>query len=329
MFDPMSPEVLLEAISLHGCRRAELALSTASVEPTGEWAAEGAVSFTGWLRRQARMSIGDARQLCAEGRWLSSFPAVAAAVVAGRISWSQVGIMMLAIRQPHRELFADHSPDLIEAFHPLDINDTIAAMKDWRDKADAILDIAPKELLPNGWRVRELDEGGLAGHFVVGAEIANELLAALETARTTHADDVRSPAQRTADAAGAVFAFFNANHDRSGTPRHRPHVELIAHTYPELEQLIVDGAVRWPDPHRLFEALAAGCVTTLEGSLLPDWTADMYLCDCVVHRVLAAGSTVAVYGRKTRTVPVHLFRRVALRDGGCRFPRLRSAGCMD
>ena len=246
MFDPMSPEVLLEAISLHGCRRAELALSTASVEQTGEWAAEGAVSFTGWLRRQARMSIGDARQLCAEGRWLSSFPAVAAAVVAGRISWSQVGIMMLAIRQPHRELFADHSPDLIEAFHPLDINDTIAAMKDWRDKADAILDIAPKEPLPNGWRVRELDEGGLAGHFVVGAEIANELLAALETARTTHADDVRSPAQRTADAAGAVFAFFNANHDRSGTPRHRPHVELIAHTYPELKQLIVDGAVRCP-----------------------------------------------------------------------------------
>ena len=136
--------------------------------------------------------------------------------------------------------------------------------------------------------MRELDEGGLAGHFVVGAEVANELLAALETARTTHADDVRSPAQRTADAAGAVFAFSNANanananHDRSGTPRHRPHVELIAHTYPELEQLIVDGAVRWPDPQRLFEALAAGCVTTLEGS-----------CRCICSATSSTGAITA------------------------------------
>jgi hypothetical protein len=49
-------------------------------------------------------------------------------------------------------------------------------------------------------------------------------------------------------------------------------------------------------------------------------TTDMLLCDCVIHRVLRAGETILSYGRATYTVPRDLFRAVAARDGGCRFP---------
>ncbi len=40
------------------------------------------------------------------------------------------------------------------------------------------------------------------------------------------ADDIRTTSRRSAEALVDVCAFFNANHDRPGTPRQRPHVEL-------------------------------------------------------------------------------------------------------
>jgi hypothetical protein len=49
-------------------------------------------------------------------------------------------------------------------------------------------------------------------------------------------------------------------------------------------------------------------------------TTDMLLCDCVIHRVLRAGDTILNYGLEVYTVPKDLFRAVAVRDGGCRFP---------
>jgi hypothetical protein len=46
----------------------------------------------------------------------------------------------------------------------------------------------------------------------------------------------------------------------------------------------------------------------------------MMLCDCVIHRAQRAGTAILSYGRATRTVPPDLFRAVAVRDGGCRYP---------
>jgi hypothetical protein len=96
-----------------------------------------------------------------------------------------------------------------------------------------------------------------------------------------------------------VCAFFNANHDRPGTPRQRPHVELFVDA-----DTLADPPLAWTTDHAWI-----GSTTT-----------DALLCDCVVHRVLRAGNAVLDYGRATRTVPADLFRAVAARDGGCRFP---------
>ena len=105
---------------------------------------------------------------------------------------------------------------------------------------------------------------------------------------------------RSADALVEVCAFFNANHTRPGTPRRRPHVELIV----EADTLATPLA--WTTDHA-----DVGVATT-----------DMVLCDCVIHRVLRAGDTILNYGRATYTVPKDLFRAVAARDGGLRPQRL-------
>ena len=103
-------------------------------------------------------------------------------------------------------------------------------------------------------------------------------------------------AERNADALEDICSFFNANHDRSGTPRHRPHAEIVVEA---------DGTVR-----------------TINGRVLDTACARMLLCDCVLHRVLKAGSSILDYGRATRSVPYPTFRALAIRDGGCRV-----AGC--
>ena len=108
--------------------------------------------------------------------------------------------------------------------------------------------------------------------------------------------------RRSADALVEVCAFFNANHDRTGTRRRRPQVELII----DADTLTATTPEAWTSDH-----------THLRTS-----TTETLLCDCVIHRVIRAGNTILSYGRATHTVPANLFRATAVRDGGCRF-----AGC--
>jgi hypothetical protein len=48
---------------------------------------------------------------------------------------------------------------------------------------------------------------------------------------------------------------------------------------------------------------------------------DTYLCDCRIHVILRdANGAPHSFGRTARTVPSRLFKQVAARDGGCRYP---------
>ena len=131
---------------------------------------------------------------------------------------------------------------------------------------------------------------------------AAQLDQALATAATFDGDgDTRTTAHRRADALVDVLAFFNTHHTTAGTGRHRPHVELHID---QRDLTTIDGA----------------CAVTANGRLLPTWATDAALCDCVIHRVLRAGSAVLDYGRQTRTVPAPLVRTIHARDVHCRFP---------
>ena len=59
---------------------------------------------------------------------------------------------------------------------------------------------------------------------------------------------------------------------------------------------------------------------TSDHVMLHSKTVETLLCDCVIHRVTRAGSTVLDFGHATYSVPKNLFRAVAARDGGCRVP---------
>ena len=67
--------------------------------------------------------------------------------------------------------------------------------------------------------------------------------------------------------------------------------------------------------------LERGLGCDLDGAVIDAATLRPLLCDAGVHRVVTDGGSVVLdAGRTSRTVSHHLFRGLAVRDGGCRFP---------
>jgi hypothetical protein len=188
---------------------------------------------------------------------------------------------------------------VVAIFAPLSITDTETAATVWRQRAEAISEL-PEPVEPDCELTVAHTGDGATGRFVVDKQGAVELLQALRTASGWDGkDDTRPTTRRSGDALVDVCAFFNANHNSAGTPRHRAHVELSV------------------DPNSLAGNPLAWTID--HGPLGPS-TTDAYLCDCVIHRVERSANSVLAYGRSVYTVPPDLWKAVAARDGGCRFP---------
>jgi hypothetical protein len=247
--------------------------------------------------------------LVREGKFLADFDAVGRAAVSGVLSASQVTALRAMVTAPLAELFGEHQQGVVDAIAPLNAHDTETVCQEWREKAEAVVEMPEPNVRERSWSTSVLPDGSVVGRFVFDKLGAEHLETALQSARSFDgAGDERSASVQNADAIIDVLAFFNANNLTPDTPRHRPHVAL------HLEPTPTAGASRPGDP------LVGGCAVTANGRMLPGWATDMFLCDCVIHRVLRAGSVITDYGRDTRSVPKPLWRAVAARDRGCRVP---------
>ena len=233
------------------------------------------------------------------GRFLDKFPAVAEAACAGVLSAGQVTALKVSCPTPVEPIMAAQQVEVVAIVAGLSVADTEQAAGVWRQRAEALVSL-PEPVEPDRELRTARTADGLVGRFVLDDAGAVQFTQAIRQASTWDGtDDRRDQARRSADALVDVCAFFNANHDRPGTPRQRPHVELNV------------------DADTLTERLLGSTGTA---TILDHVTVDALLCDCVIHRVMRAGDAILSYGRATRTVPIDLFRATAARDGGCRFP---------
>ena len=300
----LSPAEFVDAWAVHERDSARLALAASRLDSRGEWAADGSVSMAAWLRHHCRMSNREANALVHRGRFLDKFPAVAEAACAGVLSAGQVTALKSSCPAPVGPIMGAQQAEVVAIVAALSVADTEQAMSVWRQRAEALVEVA-EPVEPDRALRTAVTTDGLVGRFVLDSAGAVQFEQAIRQASTWDgADDVRDNPRRSADALVDVCAFFNANHDRPGTPRQRPHVEL---------NLDADTLADRPLAGR---PLAA----TVDGAILDHLTTDALLCDCVIHRVQRAGNAILSYGRATRAVPVDLFRATAVRDGGCRFP---------
>ncbi|MEX0848570.1 MAG: HNH endonuclease signature motif containing protein, partial [Ilumatobacteraceae bacterium] len=254
------------------------------------------LSMAAYLRDRARLAHRDASEWVRSGRFLLRYTSIADAAISRRLSGSQISAIRSVVTRSNAGVLDDTQDWLIETLELLTAADTEQACHRWRERADAITDTPEPKIPTRSLRTASLDDGTLLGRFVLDPAAAAAFTKALGIAR--HWDgttDTRSVTDANADAFVDILAFFNANHDRAGTPRHRPHLELVL-------------------DHGDTNA------TTTDGRTMPAHATDAFLCDCVIHRVVRARSTVLDFGRATRSVPTPLFRATAHRDGGCRFP---------
>ena len=293
---------LLAAVAAVEQANARVALAADRLGRLGDWRADGSLSMACWLETHARMLHSDAARLLREGRFLHRYDPVADAAVAGGLSGGQVHACRSVVSSATAGVFDAHAGGVVDAIRGLSIRDSVVALAEWKLRAEADNEQPLPKERDQELTFGRLPDGTLVGKLVLTAAAAAEFEQALGTAGVFNgAQDTRTVGERQADALVDIVGFFNANHDRPGTPRHRPHVEL----HVQAGEL---------------NTLQGPCGVTADGQLLPTWATDAFLCDCVIHRVLRAAATVADYGRATRSVPANLFRMVVARDGGCRFP---------
>jgi hypothetical protein len=296
----LSPAEFIDAWAAHERESARLSLAARRLEACGDWAADGSVSMAAWLRQHCRMSNRDANALVHRGRFLDKFADLAVAACEGVLCAGHVAALKASCPSAVESIMHTQQGELVEIVASLSVADTERVVSVWRQRAEALVELPePVEA------VRELRTGrtadGLVGRFVLDDAGAVQFQQAIRTASTWDGvDDTRDGVRRSADALVDVCAFFNANHDRSGTPRRRPQVELVV----DADTLTGTTPVAWTSDHTHLRAASS----------------DTLLCDCVIHRVMRAGNTILSYGRATHTVPANLFRATAVRDGGCRFP---------
>jgi hypothetical protein len=279
---------------------ARLALAVARFDVTREYAADGSVTMAAWLRHHCRMSDRDAAGLVARGRFLRDHDVVASAAVSSTLSAGQVQAVRSNVTRAVEVVFAEHASELIAIIAPLDVRSSERACRVWRQHAEAVTE-QPEPVVPERQIVSSRAcDGSLIGRFVFDDALAAEYQQAVGTAATWEGpDDTRSTATREADAVFDVLAFYNANHTKTGTPRHRPHVEVSINAD---------------------DLAATRCCGASNGEPLGFATTEAFMCDSTIQRFVTNGSVPTDIGRVTRTVPLDMFRAVAKRDGGCRHP---------
>lgn len=266
-------------------------------DASGLWEIAGFTSAHAWLKDQG-MHPRDAIELVKMARKLRRLPGTASAWLAGQLTGGQVRIISHLVIDRHLQLFADFEPELLPLLADLSIDDTLTAMRLWRDRADAGDDGNPPVDEPCAAHLSQtMDERG-----VLNASLDAEGYALVHEAfRLADSDDLNTPTPlRRGEALVAIARFFINNQDAKTPRRHTPHLKVI-----------IDGdTIGTTHVHGFDEAT---------GMTLRPETLERMLCDCTMHRVVMAEGVVLDYGRAIKTPPPDLAHAVFARDQGCRW----------
>lgn len=300
----LSAHEFVAQMAAHERNAARLALALRRLENTGELGVDGAVSTRAWLRDRCRMTDTLAGRWVAQARFLDRLDSLAELALTGAVSAGQVETVR-AFCPPKLQPLMDHQHrELMPFLAPLDAESTVKVMDEWRKKAEAVVDAeAPPAEADRSLRMTRASDGALLGTFELFGGAAAEVEAAVKTAATYEGEhDTRTKAQRDADAWHDIAAFYNRQNEKPTTKRRHPHVELSLRG-DTLTTDLLHG--EHPETGRLFDHA----------------TTETVLCDCLIHQIMLGTHELPIgYGRARYSVPRHLFRLTAQRDGGCRFP---------
>jgi hypothetical protein len=197
---------------------------------------------------------------------------------------------------------------LLELARTLSVRDLIRAIEHWKMLADprAAEAAAERRFARRALYVSPTLDGMVRVDGDLDPETGQTLITALgsmvdRSAREGGGTDLRTPAQRRADALGEICRRYLDSSDRPVVAGERPHVLVSV----DLQTLQGSGGRA--------ELQDAGPIT-------PE-AARRLACDADLSRVVTRGPSEPLeIGRRTPVVPPALRRAVVARDRGCRFP---------
>lgn len=269
---------------------------------------DGFLSTSSWLACRFHVGSSAASDQVRVARALEAMPATREALADGEVSTQAVRALVVA-KEAHLERFIADEDVLLGSARTLSLRQLWFAVGYWRQAAD------PERALEDQEEQRERRElhvsptlegmVRLDGNLdpETGESLISALRASLDaSARAAGAPDLRSPAQRRADALGEICRHWLDTARRPRVAGERPHLTVT-----------ID-----------LNALEGRCGGTSEldhtGPIHPE-TARRLACDASVSRIITRGRSEPLdVGRRTPVVPVALRRAVVARDRGCRFP---------
>jgi hypothetical protein len=269
---------------------------------------DGHLSAAAWLATTFKVTWGSARQSVRVARALEEMPTTRRALDDGDLSMSAMRLLVMA-READPAAFQRDEAQLVDAARIHSMNDLQRVAAYWRQAVER------EHSLDGDDKLRERRRLHASVSFLgmvrvdgdLDPEAGETLLTALGAVLDAEShsrpqDDLRTPAQRRADALEEICRQWLDMSDRPTVAGERPHVTVTV------------GA----------EALQNTSAGTSEldhvGPVDPG-AARRLACDASLMRVVMAGRSQPLdVGRRTPVVPPAIRRAVIARDRTCRFP---------
>ncbi|MEY2476936.1 MAG: hypothetical protein QOG87_2251 [Actinomycetota bacterium] len=288
---------LTDAIGqLHGvmaCAHAHLLAVAAAYEGRQAHFDDGARNMAEWLVAQLGISYTTAKAWTRVAHGLGRLPLLAGAFEEGRLSFEQVRLLV-KLQDRHEDA------ELVELGTSRSVAE-LQAMAQRREPPVYGEDMTARDRRRLWWRPSE-DQLSVQGGFDLPAADAMRVIKSVEAVAESlpaHAESgERDPHEaRCADALVLICSasLAEAKADRA---------TVVIHA----------------DASFACDQDAAGSAELEEGPALSWSTLQRHLCDCHLETIVAQPDGSLGIGRKSRSIPRWLERRVRRRDHGCRFP---------
>ncbi|MDQ6857271.1 MAG: HNH endonuclease [Candidatus Dormibacteraeota bacterium] len=287
----------------------EFAVVAAEFADTEEYAAQGAVSPSCWIRHECQMTGHAAAGALCVGSQVSRLPRSIEALEAGRIGFAHLALMAgtaRAVSESPSAVAPFDETRLLKAAERELVNRFRGTCAHVRHAADAAGFLAEQnEQVELRWlRLLPCDDGALVVRGMLDSVGGAALRTALEPlARRTGPDDERDLGRRFADALVELAAHGLDQGVVPARASQRSHLQVTA----TVETLM---------------GLRGAAAAELEFSPpVAAATVQRLACDATITRVLLdAQSAVIDVGRSQRVVPGSTRRALNVRDRGCRWP---------
>jgi hypothetical protein len=300
----------LEAIFAEGVRR---------FDKSGDFASQGALSMTAWLKWKCRLSGGAAAERVEIARQLDKLPQTQAAFACGELGYQHVAVIAKAAHHVGTAAVRKEESMLLTAAGTMDAGQFVTVAKNFEHRVDASAALTEAN---NAYKRRYLHIGEPMNGLVrldglLDVEGGATVRAALSSLTKPVKEDDRSHGQRCADALVELCRWGSgskgdrslrdsgeASNGRSG-PGPRP-------------QLIIRAS------QETLAGVPGAPAGELEGGgTVPAETVQRHACDAALIVISGANEIDREVNHSVRTIPASTRRALEARDGHCVWPGCR------